>query len=198
MHYAQPILRLIRAFSRLPGIGEKTASRLTLFLLNAKDDYVDEFIRSIEEVREKVRICPVCMTFSDKVPCGICLDASRDDATICVVGDYKDMVAIEAAGSYRGRYHILHGHIAPLKGIGPDEIKIKELTERLLSGAVKEVILATAFDSEGEATAFYLKKVLEPFNLKLTRIASGIPVGGCIEYMDPSTLGRAMDGRKDI
>ncbi len=198
--YAEPISRLIKAFSGLPGIGEKTASRLALYVLNAKNGYVEELLRSIRDVRENVSLCSECMTFSDKDPCSICADRSRDATTVCVVGDYRDMVALEATGSYRGRYHVLHGLLAPLKGIGPDEIKVKELVDRIRRPApvtVREVILATAFDAEGEATALYLKKVLAPYGLKLTRIAAGIPVGGHIEYMDPSTLGRAMQGRKE-
>ncbi|MBI5560396.1 MAG: recombination protein RecR [Deltaproteobacteria bacterium] len=199
MQYAWPIARLIKALSGLPGIGEKTAQRLALFLLNAKKDYIEELVGSIGELGEKVGLCSMCMTFSDKDPCAVCSDASRDERTICVVADFRDMVAIEGAGSYRGRYHVLHGCLAPLKGIGPQDVKIRELMERVASDAVGEVIVATPFDSEGEATAHYIKKVLKPFNnLKLTRIASGIPVGGYIEYMDPSTLGRAMEGRKDI
>ncbi|MBI5599615.1 MAG: recombination protein RecR [Deltaproteobacteria bacterium] len=199
MQYAEPILRLIKALSTLPGIGEKTASRMTLFILNAKGGYAEELISSIKDVRDRVRRCSVCMGFSEKDPCRICADASRDAAVVCVVCDYRDMIALEAAGTYRGRYHILHGLLSPLKGIGPDDIRLGELVGRIRSdGAIKEIILATAFDAEGEATAHYLKKALNRFDLRLTRIASGVPVGGHIEYMDPSTLGRAMEGRREI
>ncbi|MEK7880729.1 MAG: recombination mediator RecR [Deltaproteobacteria bacterium] len=197
MRYAEPISRLIKAFSRLPGIGEKTAGRLALYVLNAKKDYVKELVESLLDVKENVRLCSGCMSFSEADPCRLCSDPSRDAATICVVADYKDMVAIEAAGSFRGRYHVLHGAIAPLKGVGPDEIKFEELVSRVRDGGVSEVILATSFDAEGETTALYIKKALSGFAVKVSRIASGVPVGGSIEYMDPSTLGRAMDGRRE-
>ncbi|MFZ3072031.1 MAG: recombination mediator RecR [Thermodesulfobacteriota bacterium] len=197
MRYAEPISRLIKAFSGLPGIGEKTAGRLALYVLNARNDYVKELIESLLDVRENVRLCSGCMSFSEADPCRLCSDPSRDASLICVVADYKDMVAIEAAGSFRGRYHVLHGAIAPLKGVGPDEIKLKELVSRVSAGGVSEVILATSFDAEGETTALYIKKTLSGLGVKTSRIASGVPVGGSIEYMDPSTLGRAMDGRKE-
>ncbi len=198
MQYAQPIDRLIKAFSRLPGIGEKTAARLALYILNSKREYVDEFAASLLNVKDKVDLCSECMAFSEKDPCRICADALRDASMVCVVSDYKDMMAIETMGAYRGRYHVLHGNMAPLKGIGPDEIRIKELLKRVEGGAVKEVILATGFDSEGEATSMYIARLLKPAGLKLTRIASGVPVGSYVEYMDSATLGRAMEGRKEV
>ncbi len=206
MRYAEPISRLIEALTRLPGIGEKTASRLALFILNSKREYVEELARSLIGVKDGVKLCSECMTFSEADPCGICSDEGRSASKVCVVGDYKDMVAIENAGGstdrsesgYRGRYHILHGLLAPLKGVGPDDIKLKELLERVEAGGVEEVILATSFDSEGEATAIYIANLLKPYAVTLTRIASGVPVGGSIEYMDPSTLSRAMLGRVDI
>ncbi len=198
MQYAEPISRLIKSFARLPGIGEKTASRLALFILNSKREYVEELVRNLVDVKDGVALCSECMSFSEKDPCTICSDPSRDPSTICVVGDYKDMVVIEDSGGYRGRYHILHGVLAPLKGVGPEELRIGELIKRLENGTVKEVILATGFDSEGEATATYLSKLLKPFNVRLTRIASGVPVGSYIEYMDCATLGRAMEGRREI
>jgi recombination protein RecR len=198
MRYAEPISRLIKAFSKLPGIGGKTASRLALFVMNSDREYVEELSGSLVGVKDKVGLCSECSSFSEKDPCSICSDRTRDAGTVCVVGDYKDMVALEAVGSYRGRYHILHGLLAPLKGIGPDEIRIKELVGRVERKGVKEVILATSFDAEGEATAMYLMKTLKPYGLKLTRIASGVPVGCYIEYMDCATLGRALEGRKEI
>lgn len=198
MQYAEPIDRLIKAFSMLPGVGEKTAARLALYILNSKKEYVDDLRACLLNVREKVSLCSVCMTFSDKDPCAICSDRSRDAATVCVVSDYKDMVALEAMGGYKGAYHILHGNMAPLKGIGPDEIRIKELVKRVETNAVKEVILATAFDSEGEATALYISKLLRSQGLKMTRLASGVPVGSFVEYMDGATLTRAMAGRKEV
>jgi len=198
MQGREPISRLVKSLCGLPGIGEKTASRLAHFMLNAKREYTDELVRSIIDVKENVRLCPGCLGFSAESPCPICRDRSRDSGTICVVGDFKDLVALEAAGSYRGGYHVLHGLLAPLKGIGPDGIKVRELIERVERGGVREVILATSFDAEGEGTALYLKRLLSPFEgLMVTRIASGIPVGSYIEYMDPGTLGRAMEGRKE-
>lgn len=215
MQYAEPIQRLIKALSRLPGIGGKTATRLALFVLNSDKAYADELAGSLTGVKEKVGICSRCMTFSDADPCPICNDESRDRSTVCVVGDYKDMAAIEAAGTYRGVYHILHGLLAPLKGIGPEEIRLGELLERVGQkvgqkvgidsgngegggGALKEVILATGFDGEGEATAAYIMELLKPSGIKLTRIASGVPMGSHIEYMDQATLGAAMDGRREV
>ncbi len=198
MRYAGPIDRLIKAFSRLPGIGEKSASRLALFILNSNKGYADELAACLLDLEEKVKLCSVCMTFSDTDPCYICSDAARDGGIVCVVSDYKDMMAFEGMGGYRGRYHILHGNLAPLKGIGPDDLRIRELITRVEAKGVKEAILATGFDAEGEATAVYLTKLLKPYNLRLTRIASGIPVGSYVEYMDGATLGRAMDGRKEV
>ena len=200
--YAEPIARLVSAFTGLPGIGEKTASRLALFVLNAKREYAEELARSLIAVKDNVSLCPSCMTFSDIAPCGICTDDQRDRAVVCVVGDYKDMVAIEAAGAYNGLYHVLHGLLAPLKGIGPDDIRISELLRRLedggAEGVIEEVIVALGFDGESESTALYLQKILVGSGVKVTRIASGVPVGGFIEYMDPSTLGRALEGRKEV
>ncbi len=198
MHYAEPIDRLIKAFSRLPGIGEKTASRLALFVLNTGQGYVDELTSSLSGVKEKVALCTSCMGFSDTDPCAICADHSRDQATVCVVSDYKDMMALEAAGGYIGRYHVLHGNLAPLKGVGPDELRIGELVKKVETNGLREVILATGFDAEGEATSAYLVRLLKPYGVRLTRIASGVPAGSFIEYMDGVTLGRAMDARREF
>ncbi len=198
MQYAEPIDRLIKAFSRLPGVGEKSATRLAMYILNANREYVNELADSLVGVKEKVSLCSVCMTFSDIDPCAICSGHSRDLSTICVVSDYKDMMALESMGGYKGTYHILHGNLAPLKGIGPDELKISELAQRVSSGKVSEVILATGLDAEGETTAIYLSRLLKPSGARLTRIASGIPVGSFVEYMDGATLVRAMDGRREV
>lgn len=198
MQYAEPIDNLIRAISRLPGIGEKTATRLALFILNADAGYVAGLADAIGSVREKVALCSVCMTFSDVDPCRICADQGRDPATVCVVSDFKDMTAIESMGAYRGRYHILHGNLAPLKGVGPDEIRLAELLSRIEAGGVREVILATGFDPEGEATSVYLTKLLKPSGVRVTRLASGIPVGSYVEFMDGATLGRALEGRREV
>lgn len=196
--YAEPIDRLIKVFSRLPGVGEKSATRLALFILNANREYVDELTSSLRGVKDKVALCSVCMTFSDTDPCGICANTARDSSVVCVVSDYKDMMALESMGAYKGAYHILHGNLAPLKGVGPEELRIKELLRRLQDDTVKEVILATGFDSEGESTAAYLSKLMKPCGVRITRIASGVPVGSFIEYMDGATLGRAMEGRKEF
>jgi len=198
MQYAEPINNLIRAITRLPGIGEKSATRLALFILNADSGYVASLADAIATVKEKVSLCSVCMTFSDTDPCRICDDAGRDAQTVCVVSDYKDMTAIESMGAYKGAYHILHGNLAPLKGVGPDELRLKELLARVDAGGVKEVILATGFDSEGEATSSYISKLLKPSGVKVTRLASGIPVGSYVEFMDGATLGRALDGRREV
>ncbi|MFQ5735945.1 MAG: recombination mediator RecR [Thermodesulfobacteriota bacterium] len=198
MQYAEPIDSLIKAISRLPGIGEKTATRLALYILNAKRDYVDELAANLVGVKEKVALCSVCMTFSDTDPCGICSGSSRDSSVICVVSDYKDMAALETMGGYSGTYHILHGSLAPLKGVGPDELRIGELASRVSAGGISEVILATGFDSEGEATSAYLARMLKPSGVKITRLASGVPVGSFVEYMDGATLGRAMEGRREV
>jgi len=198
MQYAEPIDSLIKAISRLPGIGEKTATRLALYILNSKREYVDELAASLIGVKERVALCSVCMTFSDTDPCGICSDGSRDASVICVVSDYKDMMALESMGGYSGTYHILHGSLAPLKGVGPDELRIGELASRVAAGGVAEVILATGFDSEGEATSAFIARMLKPTGVRLTRLASGVPVGSFVEYMDGATLVRAMQGRREV
>ncbi len=196
--YTEPISRLIKAFSGLPGIGEKTASRLALFVLNAKGGYAEELAASIGDLKDKVRLCRECASFADGEICGICSDSARDAAKVCVVSDYKDLIAIESAGAYTGRYHVLHGQLAPLKGVGPDEIKVAELVERVRAGGIEEIVIATAFDADGETTAVYLKRVFAGSGVRLTRIASGVPVGGHIEFMDASTLGRALQGRQEV
>jgi recombination protein RecR len=200
MQYAEPIQRLIRALSRLPGVGEKSATRMALYILNSRNGYVDELDRSLLDVRDRVTLCQVCCSFSDTDPCGICDDPSRDPSVVCVVSDYKDMMALETMGGYRGVYHILHGNLSPLKGIGPDDLRIRELIDRFgdAGGGVSEVILATGFDPEGEATSVYLAGILRPFGARLTRLASGVPVGSFVEYMDGATLGRALEGRRDF
>ncbi len=198
MSHIEPIARLVKAFASLPGIGEKTATRLALHILNARDEFVEEFAQSLKDVKTKVRLCRECMGFSPEERCNVCADPARDGSTICVVADYRDMLAIEEGGVFRGKYHILHGLLAPLKGVGPEDIRIGELLKRVDSGSVKEVIIATPVDTEGEATSLYLKKVLKERGVKVTRIAVGVPVGGYIEYMDPSTLGRAIEGRQEV
>lgn len=198
MRYAGPIERLIKGFSGLPGIGEKSATRLALFVLNSKKGYAEELAAGILDVRENLTLCAGCMAFSDVNPCEICSDTGRNAGTICVVSDFKDMMALESAGDYRGRYHVLHGNLSPLKSIGPEDLRIKELLHRVRDEGVKEVVLATGFDSEGEATSMYLARLLKPCGVKITRLASGVPMGSYIEFMDRATLGRAMAGRREV
>lgn len=197
MQYAEPIDRLIKALTRLPGVGEKSATRMALYILNSRDVFADELAASIMEVKDKVELCSECHTFSESDPCGICSSPSRDPSTVCVVSDYKDMMALEGTGGYKGTYHILHGNLSPLKGVGPEDLRIKELVERV-KGGVREVILATGFDSEGEATSAYLAGLLKPTGVRVTRLASGVPVGSFVEYMDVVTLERALTGRREV
>ncbi len=159
---------------------------------------MEELVDSLDTLKDKVKLCGTCMAFSATDPCPTCADPKRNNAIICVVSDFKDMMALDAAGGFSGLYHILHGNLAPLKGVGPDEIRIKELTDRVESNDITEVILATGFDAEGEATALYLARILKPFGVTLTRLASGVPVGSYVEYMDGVTLGRALAGRRSV
>ncbi len=198
MRYARPIERLIKAFSLLPGIGEKSAARMALFILNSGKGCAEEIAASLYGVKDGISLCSLCMAFSEADPCAVCSSAGRDSTTVCVVSDFKDMVAIESSDNYRGTYHILHGNLAPLKGVGPDEIRIKELLRRAESNGIKEVILATGFDAEGEATSSYIAGLLRQYDIRLTRLASGIPVGSYVEFMDPATLSRAMEGRRAV
>jgi recombination protein RecR len=193
-----PIRRLVHAFSRLPGIGEKTASRLTFFLLQAEGRVSEELWEAIREVREKVRLCSVCCTLTEQDPCRFCTDPRRDDAVICVVESVQALLAIERTGEFRGRYHVLHGVLAPLEGVGPDELRLRELMARLGGGTVQELIVATNPSVEGEATALYIQRLARPLGVRTTRIASGIPIGGDLEYVDQVTLSRALEGRREL
>jgi recombination protein RecR len=198
MSTANPIDRLVHELSKLPGIGEKTATRLAFFVLRQPMGYARDLSRALVDVKEKVKLCSSCLNLTEHDPCDLCRDARRDEGTICVVEDPTDMMAIENTHAYRGRYHILHGALSPLAGVGPDDIKIAELLSRLESPNVNEVIIATNPNVEGEATALYLSKVIKPSGLKLTRLASGIPVGGDLEYVDASTLTRAFEERREL
>lgn len=198
MSTANPIDRLVHELSKLPGVGEKTATRLAFFVLRQPSSYARDFARALVDVKEKVKLCSACLNLTEHDPCDLCRDMRRDEKTICVVEDPTDMMAIEKTHAYRGRYHVLHGALSPLSGIGPDDIKIAELLSRLEGPEVDEVIIATNPNVEGEATALYLSKMIKPSGLKLTRLASGIPVGGDLEYIDASTLTRAFEERREL
>lgn len=199
MSYFSPsIEKLIESFEKLPSIGNKTAIRLAFYMLNASKEETDNFIKSIQDAKNNLKMCSKCFNISDTDPCEICSDAKRDVTKICVVEDVKDVVAIEKIHEYNGLYHVLHGSISPMDGVGPDDIKIKELLTRLMEGTVKEVILATNPKVEGEATAMYISKLIKPMGVKATRLAHGIPVGGDLEYTDEFTLGKAFEGRTEL
>jgi recombination protein RecR len=195
---AKPIESLIEALTRLPGIGRKTASRLAFHILRSPLSEAQTLARAILDVKEKIRLCSICFNLTDEDPCPICRDDQRLKEILCIVEGPNDLMAIENTGVYRGRYHVLHGAIAPLEGIGPEHLKIKELMERLQKEKVKEVILATNPTVEGGATALYLTDLIKPLGIKLTRIAYGIPVGGEIEYSDGMTLTKALEGRREV
>ena len=192
-----PIQRLVVELAKLPGIGEKTAQRLAFFILKAPKEYPRDLAKAIGEVVEKVRLCSTCCTLTEADPCPLCSDSNRDPRTLCVVEGVADLLAIERTREFRGRYHVLHGVLAPLEGIGPDQLRIKELLPRLSTG-VEEVILATNPDVEGEVTALYLTKLIKPLGLKVSRIAQGVPMGGDLEYADQVTLARALSGRREL
>jgi recombination protein RecR len=193
-----PITRLVEALTKLPGIGEKSASRLAFHILGSPEEYARGLAQAILDVKEKIRLCSVCMNITDQDPCRLCQDPRRTEEIVCVVEEPNDLFAIEKTGSFSGKYHVLHGVISPLDGIGPDEIYVEELLERLKPGTIKEVLLATNPVVEGDATALYLKEQIKPFGVKVTRIARGIPVGGDLEYTDGATLTDAIRGRQDL
>ena len=197
-YYSRSITKLIDELSRLPGIGSKTAQRLAFFIINMPQSDVISLAKSIIEAKENLKYCKICYNFTDSDICNICRDKTRDPSLICVVSDPKDVAAMEKTREYHGLYHVLHGEISPMDGIGPEDIKIKELLERLRKNEIKEVILATNLDIEGEATALYIAKLIKPLGVKVTRIAYGVPVGGDLEYTDAVTLSRALEGRRDM
>ena len=196
--YSPSIQKLIDSFEKLPSIGHKTAVRLAFYMLNVSNKEAEEFSQAILNAKKNLKFCSVCYNISHSDPCEICSNNMRDKTKICVVEDVKDIIAIEKINEYNGLYHVLHGSISPMEGIGPDDIKIKELLSRLLQGDVKEVILATNPKVEGEATAMYISKLIKPMGVKVTRLAHGIPVGGDLEYTDEFTLGRAFEGRVEL
>ncbi len=197
-YYSPSIEKLIEAFERLPSIGNKTAARLAFHILDASEEETNEFINAITNAKKNLKYCSVCFNISDTEPCNICGNPARDHSIICVVEDVRDVVAMERTHEFKGVYHVLHGSISPMNGIGPDDIKIKELLARLMEGEVKELILATNPRVEGEATAMYISKLVKPLGVKVTRIAHGIPVGGDLEYTDEVTLGKALEGRREL
>jgi recombination protein RecR len=197
-HYPPSIVNLIKNISKLPGIGEKTAERLAMHILRTPRKEAEALSRSILEVKEKVRLCEQCYGLSDSELCKICTDSSRDASLLCVVEQPADMVAIEKAGAFLGRYHILSGVLSPMNGVGPEDIRIAELLSKIERGQVKEVVLATGTNVEGEATASYIAQRLEKHPVKITRIASGVPMGGDLKYVDQVTLKRAMETRHDV
>ena len=193
-----PLNELISQFERLPGIGSKTAQRLAYSILEQPPERAEKFAEALVNARRKIHFCKVCQAFTDKEICGICDNSERDHTVICVVAEPKDVMAFERTREYNGVYHVLHGVISPLQGIGPDQLRIKELMARLGSGEVTELIMATNPTVEGEATASYISRLVKPMGIKVTRLAYGIPVGGDLEYADQYTLARALEGRNEI
>ena len=194
----EALQKLAEQFARLPGIGRKSAMRLAFSILELSDEEAQGFANTILEAKEKVHLCPVCQSLTDKELCSVCGDLSRDKSTIMVLEDTKAVLSMEKVREYRGLYHVLHGVISPMNGVTPDKLKIKELLSRIADDEVKEIIIATNPTVEGEATAMYLSKLLKPFEIKITRLAYGIPVGSDLEYADEVTLYRAIEGRRDI
>ncbi|MBT1279423.1 recombination mediator RecR [Thermoanaerobacter sp. CM-CNRG TB177] len=197
-YYSASLAKLIEELSKLPGIGPKTAQRLAFFIINMPTEEVKSLSQSIIDAKEKIKYCKICYNITDTEVCNICNDEERDNSLICVVSHPMDVVAMEKIREYKGVYHVLHGVISPIEGIGPEDIKIKELLDRVKNGNVKEVILATNPDIEGEATAMYIAKLLKSLGVKVTRIAHGVPVGGDLEYTDVVTLSRALEGRREL
>jgi recombination protein RecR len=197
-HYPESIRALIRNFGKLPGVGEKTAERLAIHVLRQPIAEVEQLAQSLLAVKQKIRLCTMCFSLSDTDRCHICRDESRDSAQLCIVEQPADMVSIEKSGAFNGLYLVLGGVIAPMEGIGPQELRIKELSERIAEGNVKEVIIATGTSVEGESTAAYIARQLTPFSIKVTRIATGVPVGGDLKYVDQLTLKCAMESRHGI
>lgn len=195
---AAPVARLIQEFHKLPGIGPKSAQRLTYYLLRVPQEEALALAQAILEVKEKIAFCSVCQNLTDTDPCLICDNPQRDRSQICVVEEALDILALERSGSYHGLYHVLHGVISPMDGVGPEDLKVEELLERLRSGEVSEVILATNPNLEGEATSMYLSRLLRPLGLRLTRLARGLPTGADLEYADDLTLARALEGRQEV
>jgi recombination protein RecR len=194
---ADPIRRLVQELSRLPGIGEKTATRLAFHLVRAQREQALELANALVDVTEKIRLCSTCMNMTEIDPCALCGDSRREADTVCVVANPADVVAIDRGGHFRGRYHVLHGLLSPLEGVGPDDLRIAELVRRL-GGEVREVIIATSPSVDGEATAMYIARVVKPLGVRVTRIATGLPVGSELEYSDQATIARALAARAPL
>ena len=194
----RPVENLINEFARLPGIGPKTASRLTFYLLRSPEEQATELAASLVALKQSTQICSTCFNITEEDPCPICDDESRDVAILCVVEEPLDVIALERSRSFSGRYHVLHGVITPVEGIGPDDLKIDELVHRLGEDSIQEIIIATNATLEGDSTALYLQRRLSHFSIKITRLARGLPVGGDLEYTDEITLGRALEGRQEM
>ncbi|WP_017471637.1 recombination mediator RecR [Amphibacillus jilinensis] len=198
MYYPEPISKLIDSFTKLPGIGPKTAVRLAFFVLNMNEDDVLDFAKALVNAKRELTHCSTCGHITDQDPCAICGDHNRDDSVICVVQDPKDVIAMEKMREFNGRYHVLHGAISPMDGIGPEDINVPPLLNRLKDEKVGELILATNPNVEGEATAMYISRLVKPSGIKITRIAHGLPMGGDLEYADEVTLSKALEGRREL
>jgi len=192
------LTRLVSELGKFPGIGRKTATRLAFYVLQQSDEQAQSLIDAIRDVKQKVVYCSQCFHVTEQDPCSLCSAMDRDERLLCVVEQSQDLMAIERGHAYRGLYHVLHGVLSPLDGVGPDDLKIDDLIERVRRGGVEEVIVATNFSVEGEATALYLSRMLQPLGVKMTRLAHGIPMGSDLEYVDEATVGRAIEGRRDI
>ena len=197
-YFPAALEKLVEQFARLPGIGGKSAQRLAFHVLSLTDEEAQEFADAITQAKRTVTCCPVCRNLTDGGVCSICASSKRDGSVVCVVADPRDVVAIERAREFNGHYHVLHGVISPMNHVGPDDLEIKSLVERVSKGGIEEVIMATNPDTEGEATAMYVARLLRPFGVRVTRLAYGIPVGGHLEFADDATLMRALEGRRDI
>ena len=197
-YFPAPLEKLVEQFARLPGIGGKSAQRLAFFVLSLPEEDAKAFANAITEAKRSITCCPVCQNFTSGGLCPICSSPKRDGGTVCVVADPRDVAAIERSREYGGHYHVLHGVISPMNHVGPDDLAIQSLVERVSGGEIQEVIMATNPDTEGEATAMYIARLLKPFGVRVTRLAYGIPVGGHLEFADEATLTRALEGRRDI
>jgi len=197
-YYGNPVARLIEEFAKLPGIGGKSAQRIAFYILNMPAERAESLADAITSARENIKYCSSCMNLTDSDPCAICAGSGRDETVIMVVEDPRDMAAYEKTKEFKGRYHILHGAISPLNGVGPGDLRIKELLERIKTANPEEIIVATNPNIEGEATAMYLSRLIKPLDIKVTRIAHGLPVGGDLEYADEATLSKALEGRREM